>query len=1085
MGANCTKATSTIDQGALSTSAYTVPFMDITNKLQQMHVDISGNPINPMYDGPSSNIKYPNSTAKTYDASGNISLIANNIVSHRSNINGVCYLSASGEVFTSIPAMAKINGVDTNVSSSLTSDVKCIYSSGVAFAALKNDNTVVSWGYNQDGGGPAGFVFTEGIVQTTGGGYININVELSNISTLCSTMDAFAALKNDGTVVTWGNSASGGDSSNKDLTGTVAIYSTDAAFAALKNDGTVVTWGDSSAGGNSSNKDLTNVKIIYSNDVAFAALKNDGTVVTWGNNDNGGNSSNKDLTNVKIIYHTVSAFAALKNNGTVVTWGNNALGGDSSNKDLTNVNTIYSSLGAFVALKNDGTIVSWGNTIYGGVYTGSSVSNIISVFAGPSAFAALNNNGTVTSWGDFNYRDSNNNKIFDTSGITINNIQYITPLLGFESLNTAGANDDQYGYYSTTFKALTKSGTIVRWGANNTQDTNNFTNDSNYLLLTNDTILMPNEPFSLSDIYYPSGALKYRPTINSTPKIKYSNADKAILANLTEGLVVNITPTEFNFQGPYSIDLSNGSPFGDVLLFAFAAYSLTIDANTGAITGTVNKITGIEVQNNTPIEISYKLNGVYNGTILDTFILGYSSDPVPVSTFIDSIVGGITPQNRQAIKNYIIQNRNNIDPGAVDGSKLQGLLTSGTITDKKVFVEPAVSGGTVFLNPSLYSSTKKFTNKAVAVYLMAAPGSNITLQFGSNSYTVTITSTGITYNGNSYNVGETIVFGNYRFKLSGVGSVVMDYEEGLNFRLPIELDSSGHIATLNAQGELVTYNAIDFAVEYDASGALSVSQLRNTIRYKENASDASKVDVTISGEVIHSLLETGLRSSSLRSFWDDALTGPAAIPLSSISGEGAKYFQDSANVAVNGSINGTMMANYLRRHVYNFIIGQVGPAGVSSGIGAAAELGVIDVNYGESDTTQIATKLVDKLVASDETGAFIRQSIYEQMLNLDVNRFVGATGDHATGVSGEGIDSEYRQLPFAVNDSLSFLITFKFGNMALGQSNNPFTGPNYPVNAPIDYVNPSGKITVIDSDADLSTVGLSNLTAIFRLKFTQ
>jgi hypothetical protein len=348
-------------------------------------------------------------------------------------------------------------------------------------------------------------------------------------------------------------------------------------------------------------------------------------------------------------------------------------------------------------------------------------------------------------------------------------------------------------------------------------------------------------------------------------------------------------------------------------------------------------------------------------------------------------------------------------------------------------------------------------------------------------YTVTLTAPGGVTAQKTFTLTITAVSAN---EGGGSTSPEISIPSGINFRLPIELDSSGHVATLNAQGELVTYNAIDFAVQYDASGALSVSQLRNTIRYKEDASNAAKVDVTVSGEVIRGLLETGLQSSSLKSFWDDALTGPAAIPLSSISGEGAKYFQDSANVAVNGSISGTMMANYLRRHVYNFIIGQVGLAGVSSGIGAAAELGVIDVNYDNTDASQIATKLVDKLVASDETGAFIRQSIYEQMLNLDVNRFVGATGDHANGRNGEGIDSAYRQVPFAVNDSLSFLITFKFGNMALGQSNNPFTGPNYPVNDPINYVSPSGKITVIDSDADLSTVGLSNLTAIFKVKFT-
>ncbi len=307
----------------------------------------------------------------------------------------------------------------------------------------------------------------------------------------------------------------------------------------------------------------------------------------------------------------------------------------------------------------------------------------------------------------------------------------------------------------------------------------------------------------------------------------------------------------------------------------------------------------------------------------------------------------------------------------------------------------------------------------------------------------------------------------------------------INFRLPIELDSSGHIATINAQGELVTYNGIDFAVEYDASSILSVSQLREAIYYKEDASNAAKVIVTISGEVVRGLLETGLQSSSLRSFWDDSLNGSAAIPLSSISGEGAKYFIDYDNVALNGSVSGTSMGNYLRRHVYNFIIGNLNGIGVSSSIGAAAVLGDIAISYNNTDATAIADKLVNKLVASDDNGAFIRQSIYEQMLNLDVGRFVGSLGDHATGVSGEGVDNEYRQLPFAVNDSLSFLVTFKFDNMQLGTSNNPFIIT--PTNPPTtnNYVSDSNKITVQDTDAMLPLAGPGDITAIFRVKFTQ
>ena len=66
---------------------------------------------------------------------------------------------------------------------------------------------------------------------------------------------AFAAVREGGSVVTWGDPTSGGDCSNvldKLLSGVKAIYSTGYAFAAVKDTGEVVTWGDSSSGGDSS-----------------------------------------------------------------------------------------------------------------------------------------------------------------------------------------------------------------------------------------------------------------------------------------------------------------------------------------------------------------------------------------------------------------------------------------------------------------------------------------------------------------------------------------------------------------------------------------------------------------------------------------------------------------------------------------------------------------------------------------------------------------------------------------------------------------------------------------------------------------
>jgi len=59
---------------------------------------------------------------------------------------------------------------------------------------------------------------------------------------------AFAALKSDGSVVSWGDSSTGGTTPTG-LSGVTQIFSTGYAFAALKSDGSVVSWGNSSYGG--------------------------------------------------------------------------------------------------------------------------------------------------------------------------------------------------------------------------------------------------------------------------------------------------------------------------------------------------------------------------------------------------------------------------------------------------------------------------------------------------------------------------------------------------------------------------------------------------------------------------------------------------------------------------------------------------------------------------------------------------------------------------------------------------------------------------------------------------------------------
>ena len=116
------------------------------------------------------------------------------------------------------------------------------------------------------------------------------------------------------------------------MAGVFSISSTTSAFAALKGDGTGVTWGYGAYGGGSAavRALLVDVQHVYATRYSFAALKADGSMTTWGSKVNGGGSNKRErmersrtfeqLTDVQHIYATMSAFAAMKSDSTVATW---------------------------------------------------------------------------------------------------------------------------------------------------------------------------------------------------------------------------------------------------------------------------------------------------------------------------------------------------------------------------------------------------------------------------------------------------------------------------------------------------------------------------------------------------------------------------------------------------------------------------------------------------------------------------------------------------------------------------------------------------------------------------------------------
>ena len=333
--------------------------------------------------------------------------------------SGISQIFSSGFAFAALKSDGSVvtwgspgaGGDSSAVASQLRSGVEKIFSSAVSFAALKSDGSVVTWGYPRDGGDSSAVA----------------SQLRSGVRLLSSTRGAFSALKDDGSVVTWGYPPEGGDSSavvDQLQSGIRLIFSTGSiyraadhkadsdAFAALKEDGSVVTWGSPDNGGDSNavaSEIRINVRQIFSTYGAFAALKNDGSVVTWGNSSLGGNSSgvaSQLREGVRQIFSTYGAFAALKDDGSVVTWGNSNYGADSSavaSRLRSGIVRVFSNNRNFAALKDDGSIIQWGNSLIpnsqSGVLNFQLNSGVRDIFGSGDAFAALKSDGSVVTWG--------------------------------------------------------------------------------------------------------------------------------------------------------------------------------------------------------------------------------------------------------------------------------------------------------------------------------------------------------------------------------------------------------------------------------------------------------------------------------------------------------------------------------------------------------------------------------------------------------------------------------------------------------------------------------------------------------------
>ena len=379
--------------------------------------------------------------------------------------------------------------------------------------ALKTDGSAVCWGYNAYGQ-IGDNTTTQRLVPTQVSG-----LTAGTVKEITGGYYHTCALKTDGSVICWGFNGNGqlGDNTTTQRliptqvsglvtgSGQEKIVKGDFHTCALKNDGSVVCWGQNTEGqigdNTTANKSIPTqvsgltagtVKEITGGTYHTCALKTDGSMVCWGGNYTGQIGDNtttqrnvptqvSGLTagTVKEITAGATHTCALKTDGSAVCWGYNIFSqlGDSTteNKSIPTqvsgltagtVNEVDVGDNHSCALKTDGTMVCWGLNSSGQLgdnttanksiptqVSGLTAGTVKEIMAGGYHTCALKTDGAMVCWGLNSYGQIGDNT----------ETQRLIPTQ-VSGLTAGTVNEITVGYNHTC--ALKTDGSARCWGGN-------------------------------------------------------------------------------------------------------------------------------------------------------------------------------------------------------------------------------------------------------------------------------------------------------------------------------------------------------------------------------------------------------------------------------------------------------------------------------------------------------------------------------------------------------------------------------------------------------------------------------------------
>ncbi|WP_139063253.1 hypothetical protein [Vibrio nigripulchritudo] len=354
---------------------------------------------------------------------------------------------------------------------------------------------------------------------------------------ISSTKDSFAALRNDGVIVSWGNISAEDlrklklefpgedpqrpqDSANQ---AALQIVSNQGAFAAIKKDRSVFTWGSVGFGADSRKveQDLngsSDIVRLVASQGAFAALRKDGKVVAWGSKTQGGvlqasvadypdwlyedkennifaswlytdygdgnggidfDKVHSELiyigatmpeepaeleTGVVALYANDDGFTALKENGKHQTWGYEAEL-TTEQKQLiaaSDITRVWAEEKIYVAEKSDGSLVTWGRSFspereeipFPSEKLDGTV-KVKNVKIALGSVAVLMEDGSIIQWGTIGFEITPNYQVGNTP----------TPRIQLDNARFDGSNPIvELSATENSFIALHEDGSVTTWG---------------------------------------------------------------------------------------------------------------------------------------------------------------------------------------------------------------------------------------------------------------------------------------------------------------------------------------------------------------------------------------------------------------------------------------------------------------------------------------------------------------------------------------------------------------------------------------------------------------------------------------------